>query len=66
MHKQVLRELANVIARPHSVILERSGQSGGSLEEIWKEADVIPTWKEEDPGSYRPVSLILFLGKVME
>lgn len=66
MYQQALRGLANAIVRPCSVTLERSGQSGGSLDKVWKKANAIPIWKKEDLWSYRPVSFILFLGMVVE
>ncbi|KAK4810528.1 hypothetical protein QYF61_004491 [Mycteria americana] len=58
MHPPVLRELADVIARPLLIIFDRS----------WK-ANVTPIFKkdkEEDPGNYRLVSLTSIPGKVIE
>ncbi|KFV85885.1 hypothetical protein N308_03206, partial [Struthio camelus australis] len=68
MHLQVLRELADVIARPLSTILERSWRSG-EVPEDWKKANVTPVFqkgKKEEPGNDRPVSLTSIPGKVME
>ncbi|KFV75864.1 RNA-directed DNA polymerase from mobile element jockey, partial [Struthio camelus australis] len=68
MHPRVLRELADVIARPLSIILERSWQSG-EVPEAWKKANVTPVFqkdKEEEPGNSRPVSLTSIPGKMME
>ncbi|KFV86063.1 hypothetical protein N308_15375, partial [Struthio camelus australis] len=68
MHPRVLRQLAHVIARPLSIILERSWRSG-EVPEDWKKANVTPVCKKgkkEEPGNYRPVSLTSILGKVME
>ncbi|KFV80921.1 RNA-directed DNA polymerase from mobile element jockey, partial [Struthio camelus australis] len=68
LHPRVLRELADVIARPLSILLERSWRSG-EVPEAWKKANVTPVFqkgKKEEPGNYRPVSLTSIPGKLME
>ncbi|GAB0208323.1 mitochondrial enolase superfamily member 1 [Grus japonensis] len=68
MHPRVLSELAAVIARPLSIIFERSWRTG-EVPEDWRKANVTLVFKkgkEEDPGNYRPVSLTSIPGKVME
>ncbi|KFV88189.1 hypothetical protein N308_04118, partial [Struthio camelus australis] len=68
MHPRVLRELAEVIARPLSIILERSWRTR-EVPEDWKKANVTPVFKKgkkEEPGNYRPVSLTSSPGKVRE
>jgi len=64
----VLRELADVIAEPLSIVFERSWRTG-EVPEDWRKASVTSVFKKgkkEDPGNYRPVSLICILGKVIE
>jgi len=67
MHPQVLRELADIIAEPLSIIFERSWRR--EVPEDWRKANVTPVFKKgkkEDPGNYRAVSLTSIPGKVME
>ncbi|GAB0184021.1 mitochondrial enolase superfamily member 1 [Grus japonensis] len=62
------RELANVIARPLSIIFDQSCRLG-EVPQDWRKENVTPIFKKdkkEEPGNYRLVSLTLIPGKVME
>ncbi|KAJ7395092.1 RNA-directed DNA polymerase from mobile element jockey [Pitangus sulphuratus] len=68
IHPRILKLLADDIAQPLSMIFEWSWESR-EVPADWKLENVDPVFKKgnkEDPGNYRPVSLISVPGKVME
>ncbi|KFW79124.1 hypothetical protein N305_02329, partial [Manacus vitellinus] len=68
IHPRVMRELAEELAKPLSIIFQQSWLSG-KVPDDWRLANVTPIHKKgckQDPGNYRPVSLTLVPGRVME
>ncbi|KAK4810509.1 hypothetical protein QYF61_004289 [Mycteria americana] len=68
IHPRVLKELAEVLTKPLSIIYQQSWLTG-EVPADWRLANVTPIFKKgrkEDPGNYRPVSLTSVPGKLME
>ncbi|KFQ30312.1 hypothetical protein N332_10395, partial [Mesitornis unicolor] len=68
IHPRVLRELAEVLTKPLSIIYQQSWLTG-EVPVDWRFANVTPIYKKgrkEDPGNYRPLSPTSVPGKVME
>ncbi|KFO80749.1 RNA-directed DNA polymerase from mobile element jockey, partial [Cuculus canorus] len=68
IHPRVLKDLADVLSKPLSIIFQWSWLTG-EVPLDWRLANVVPIYKKgcrEDLGNYRPVSLTSVLGKVME
>ncbi|KAK4830936.1 hypothetical protein QYF61_014309 [Mycteria americana] len=68
IHPRVLKELAEVLTKPLSIIYQQSWLTG-EVPVDWRLASVTPIYKKgwkEDPGNYRPVSLTSVPGKLME
>jgi len=67
MYPRVLRELADVVAKPLSTTFEKSHQSG-EVPGDWRKGNVMPTVRKgrNDPGNYWPVTLTSVPGKIMD
>ena len=68
INNRLLKELAQLLALPLSDLFNFS-LSSGSVPHIWKQANVTPIHKKNDPSdvpNYRPISLLSTVSKVLE
>ncbi|RMC12280.1 hypothetical protein DUI87_09792 [Hirundo rustica rustica] len=68
IHPRVMRELADELAKPLSILYHESWLTG-EVPDNWKLANVTPIHKKgakEDPGNYRPVTCLVDAGKAMD
>jgi len=68
IHPRVLRELVEELAKPLFIIYLQSWLAV-EVPDDWRLASVTPIYKKgwkENPGNYRPLSLTLVPGKIME
>ena len=67
-HPRILRELAPNIAKPLSILLQKSLKES-HIPPSWKEGHITPIFKKgkkSSPANYRPVSLTSIISKIME
>jgi len=67
-HPRVLRELAEELPKPLSIIYQQSWLTG-QVPDDWRIANVTPIYKKgrkEGTGNYRPLRLTSVPGKIME
>ena len=68
LNKRILRELSSPLSSPLCDLFNYS-LSIGQFPEAWKQANITPTYKKNDPSdpsNYRPISLLSAVGKVLE
>ena len=68
IHPRVLQELADVLAKPLSIIYN-SFLASGVVPLAWKTANITPIYRKRDkrdPGNYHPVSLMSVASKILE
>ncbi|KFP06874.1 hypothetical protein N300_06381, partial [Calypte anna] len=67
-HPRLLKELAGEVAKPLSIVFEKSWQSG-EVPAAWKRGSITPIFKngqKEDTGNSKAVSFTSLPGKIME
>ena len=68
INNRILKEIAYPISKPLCDLFNYS-LSHGIFPDVWKQANVSPLYKKDDPPlvcNYRPISLLSSIGKVME
>ena len=68
INNKILRDLAHPLSTPLTDLFNFSLEKG-QVPKIWKQANVTPIFKKDDPSvvsNYRPISLLSTIGKALE